>query len=282
MLFDERKLLLIAGPCALESERLVFDVASYLLELQERFPEILLIFKTSFDKANRTSHTSKRGVGIDEGLRILGRLKEETGLPITTDIHLPEQAERAAEVCDVLQIPAFLCRQTDLLRAAAETGAVISVKKGQFLSPEEMRYVYEKLQAFGAKEIWPIERGTTFGYHDLVVDMRNFSVMRTFSSVAIFDATHSVQQPGSGHGVTVGQRKFVKRLAYAALAAGANGLFFEVHTNPDEAISDSANQLDVKKFGKVIERCLRIWETFRKVDTGTEEGFLAASDSKLN
>jgi 2-dehydro-3-deoxyphosphooctonate aldolase (KDO 8-P synthase) len=190
----------------------------------------------------------------------LEKLKERYQFPITTDVHLPEQAKKVAAICDVVQIPAFLCRQTDLLAAAAETGRVISVKKGQFLSPQEMRYVIEKLQYFGAEEIWPMERGTTFGYNNLVVDMRSFSIMKQFSPVVIFDATHSVQLPGAGEGKTIGQREFVEHLAYGALAAGANGLFFEVHRDPDGAICDGANQLDVHHFGKIVENCLKFWQ----------------------
>ena len=266
MLYNPRKLLIITGPCALESHELVFDVARYLTEIQEEFPEVQLVFKSSFDKANRSSGHSLRGVGLDTGVEIFRELKKETGLLLTTDIHLPEQAGRVADVCDVLQIPAFLCRQTDLLQAAAATGRVVSVKKGQFLSPEEMQFVIEKLRDFGAKEIWPMERGTTFGYHNLVVDMRSFSIMREFSSIAIFDATHSVQLPGAGNGITIGQRKFVEHLAYAALAAGANGLFFEVHSRPDQAICDAANQLDIHEFKKIVAQCLKFWKLRKEIE----------------
>ncbi|UPA28232.1 MAG: 3-deoxy-8-phosphooctulonate synthase [Verrucomicrobiota bacterium] len=265
-LFDPQKLLIIAGPCALESRELAFEVAHYLLEIQKVCPEVEIIFKTSCDKANRSSVHSQRGIGFDQGLPILCELKEATGLPIICDVHLPEHTMRVAEVCDVLQIPAFLCRQTDLLRVAAETGRVIAVKKGQFLSPEEMRFVFEKLKIFGATEIWPMERGATFGYHNLVVDMRSFPIMRQFSPVAIFDATHSVQIPGTSAGVTMGHREFVENLAYAALSAGANGLFFEVHTDPDHAICDAANQLDVHNFLDVIRNCVRFWLLRRTIE----------------
>lgn len=265
-LFDPRRLLLIAGPCALESEELVFEVAGYLDKIREKFPDIQLIFKASLDKANRSSVKSGRGIGVEEGLEVLKKLKKFYPFPLTTDVHWPEQAARIGEVCDVLQIPAFLCRQTDLLRAAAATGRVVSVKKGQFLSPHEMRYVLEKLAYFGAKEAWPIERGTTFGYNNLVVDMRSFAVMRRFSAVAIFDATHSVQLPGAGDGKTIGEREFAEHLAYAAVAAGANGLFFEVHPRPDEAICDAANQLDVHHFDAVVGQCLAFWEVRKKLE----------------
>ncbi|MDR2201096.1 MAG: 3-deoxy-8-phosphooctulonate synthase [Puniceicoccales bacterium] len=259
MLFDHNKLLIIAGPCVIESEELVIQVADYLQKIQEKFPAVQLIFKASFDKANRSSVRGGRGVGLEEGLAILKGVKDRYGFPLTTDIHWPDQAIRVGEVCDVLQIPAFLCRQTDLLQAAVETGRVVSVKKGQFLSPKEMGYVIEKLTYFGAKEIWPIERGTTFGYNNLVVDMRTFPLLRRMASTVIFDATHSVQLPGAGDGITVGQREFVEHLAYAALAAGANGVFFETHIAPDQAICDAMNQLDVHYFDKIVERCLKFW-----------------------
>jgi 2-dehydro-3-deoxyphosphooctonate aldolase (KDO 8-P synthase) len=265
MLFNAERLLIIAGPCALESEALVFEVAGYLQEIQRHFPQIQFVFKTSLDKANRSSVSGARGIGIKDGLIILERLKRKYQFLVTTDVHLPEQAEEVAVVCDVLQVPAFLCRQTDLLGAVARTGRVISVKKGQFLSPQEMRYVIEKLRYFGAEEIWPMERGTTFGYNNLVVDMRSFPIMGQFSPIVIFDATHSVQLPGAGNGQTIGQREFVEHLAYGALAAGANGLFFEVHTNPEEAICDGANQLDVRHFGKVVENCLKFWQVRRDI-----------------
>ncbi|MDR1434832.1 MAG: 3-deoxy-8-phosphooctulonate synthase [Puniceicoccales bacterium] len=267
MLFNREKLLIIAGPCALESEELVFEVAHYLEKIRERFPEIQLIFKTSLDKANRSSMASGRGMGMEKGLPILEKLKNHYSFPVTTDVHLPEQAVEVAGVCDVLQVPAFLCRQTDLLRAVAETGRIVSVKKGQFLSPDEMQHVIGKLAHFGAKEIWPMERGTTFGYNNLVVDMRSFPIMRRFSSVVIFDGTHSVQLPGAGDGKTMGQREFVEHLAYAALAAGANGLFFETHTHPDQAICDAANQLDVHDFDRIVERCLKFWEIRKDLES---------------
>jgi 2-dehydro-3-deoxyphosphooctonate aldolase (KDO 8-P synthase) len=266
MLFDAERLLIIAGPCALESETLVFEVADYLQKIQQKFPQIQFIFKASFDKANRSSVGSARGVGIEEGLVILEKLKSKYRFPVTTDVHLPEQATRVAAVCDVLQVPAFLCRQTDLLAAVAKAGRVVSVKKGQFLSPNEMRYVIEKLQYFGAREIWPIERGTTFGYNNLVVDMRGFPIMRRFSSVVIFDATHSVQLPGAGEGKSIGERQFVEHLAYAALATGANGLFFEVHTDPDGAICDAANQLDVHDFEAIVARCWKFWQLRKEIE----------------
>ena len=263
MLFDEKKLLIIAGPCALESAELLGNIAKIFKAIEANNPEIQLIFKTSFDKANRTSATSKRGVGLEKGLEILQDFKAKYNFTLTTDIHLPEHAARVAGVVDVVQIPAFLCRQTDILQAAAEIGKVVSVKKGQFLSPYEMKYVVEKLQAFGAKEIWQMDRGTTFGYNNLVVDMRNFEIMKRFSPVAILDATHSVQMPGAGDGKTLGNREFAETLAYAALSAGANGLFFEVHTDPDRAICDAANQIHANKFEGIVKNCLQIWRSRR-------------------
>lgn len=263
MLFDGNKLLIIAGPCALESAKLLEDVAQVFQKITENNLEIQLVFKTSLDKANRTSVNSNRGVGLERGLEILRDFKAKYPFPITTDIHLPEQAERVAEVVDVIQIPAFLCRQTDILQAAAETGKVVSVKKGQFLAPNEMKYVVEKLYTFGAQEVWQMDRGTTFGYHNLIVDMRNFEIMKEFSQVAILDATHSVQMPGAGQGKTLGNRAFAEILAYAALSAGANGLFFEVHVDPDHAICDAANQIHVSKFEDIIKNCLQVWRTRR-------------------
>ncbi len=259
MIYDPKRLLLIAGPCSLESEKVSLTVAESLAALAQRFPELNIVFKGSFDKANRTSLGSDRGPGVDEGLALLQKAKELTGFPVTTDFHLPEQAAPVAEVCDVLQVPAFLCRQTDLLVAAAKTGRVVNVKKGQFLSPTEMQFVVNKLESAQAAEIWQTERGTTFGYQNLVVDMRSFSIMRGYGHPAIFDATHSVQLPGAGGGKTTGQREFVPSLARAALAAGANGVFFETHPNPAEAISDGPNQIPLDEFPALIESCLKIW-----------------------
>jgi 2-dehydro-3-deoxyphosphooctonate aldolase (KDO 8-P synthase) len=266
MLFNPEKLLVIAGPCALESEALVFEVADYLQTIQRRFPEVQFVFKTSLDKANRSSVRSARGIGIGDGLVILKKLKKQYRFPMTTDVHLPEQAEKVSALCDVLQVPAFLCRQTDLLAAVAGTGRTVSVKKGQFLSPQKMYYVLEKLRHFGAVEVWPMERGTTFGYNNFMVDMRSFRMMKQFSSIVIFDATHSVQLPGAGEGKTIGQREFAEHLAYGALAAGANGLFFEVHSNSDEAICDGANQIDVHCFKGIVENCLKFWRLRRDID----------------
>ncbi len=263
MIYDSERLLLIAGPCSLESETIALTVAEKLAALGQQFSELNLVFKGSFDKANRTSLGSDRGPGQDEGLALLQKAKDATGLPVTTDFHLPEQAAPVAEVCDVLQVPAFLCRQTDLLVAAAKTGRVVNVKKGQFLSPTEMQFVVNKLEGANAAEIWQTERGTTFGYQNLVVDMRSFSIMQGYGHPAIFDATHSVQLPGAGGGKTTGQREFVPSLARAALAAGAKGVFFETHPNPSEAISDGPNQIPLEDFPALVESCLKIWAAAR-------------------
>lgn len=259
MIFDDTKLLLVAGPCSLENENVTFQSAEKLVNLQEKYPALKVVFKGSFDKANRSSIFSARGPGLHEGLRLLSSVKSRYGLLTTTDIHLPEQAEPAAQVCDLLQIPAFLCRQTDLLVAAARTGRSVSVKKGQFLAPHEMHYVVQKLREAGAYEVLQIERGTTFGYNNLVVDMRSFEIMKRDGCPALFDATHSVQLPGAGDGCTLGQREFVGLLARSAVAAGANGLFFEIHPCPDEAICDAANQISLDRFEDIVASCLRVW-----------------------
>jgi 2-dehydro-3-deoxyphosphooctonate aldolase (KDO 8-P synthase) len=263
MLFDAQKLLVIAGPCSLENERVCRTVAEALLKIGATLPELKFIFKGSFDKANRTSLAGDRGTGIDEGLRLLALIKRDYGFPVLTDVHDTHQVPVVAAVCDVIQIPAFLCRQTDLLLAAAATGRVVNVKKGQFLSPQEMVYVTGKLREGHAKEIWQTERGTTFGYQNLVVDMRSFAIMKQNGFPTIFDATHSVQLPGAGGGKSTGQREFVPPLAKAALAAGADGLFLETHPNPAEAISDGPNMVPLSELQALLSSCLRIWESVR-------------------
>jgi 2-dehydro-3-deoxyphosphooctonate aldolase (KDO 8-P synthase) len=263
MLFQSDKFLLIAGPCTLESESLCREVALALKDLQKRFPQLQLVFKGSFDKANRTSIHSHRGPGLAKGLEWLAAIKEEFGFPTLTDFHLPEQAKPVAEVVDILQIPAFLCRQTDMLTAAAATGRVVNVKKGQFLSPGEMRYVVQKLEESSASEIWLTERGTTFGYQNLVVDMRNFFQMAPFGHPMVFDATHSVQMPGAGEGSTTGKREFIPTLARAAVAAGANGLFVETHPDPEKATSDGPNQVPLQQMAELIEPVLKIRQALK-------------------
>lgn len=263
MIYDPSKLLLLAGPCSLESLDTCRPVADQLAKLQAKHPELNILFKGSFDKANRTSITSNRGTGIDEGLEIFKTIQSEYGFKTITDIHLPDQCAKVGAVVDALQIPAFLCRQTDLLVAAAETGCAINVKKGQFLSPYEMEFVTNKLEEAGAKEIWQTDRGTTFGYQNLVVDMRSFSIMAQNGHPTVIDATHSVQLPGAAGGVSGGQREYVPALARAALAAGANGVFLETHPDPSKAISDAASQIPLEELPALIESLLRVWQAVR-------------------
>jgi 2-dehydro-3-deoxyphosphooctonate aldolase (KDO 8-P synthase) len=260
---NPQQLLVLAGPCSLESSEISLEVAEFLSGMQKKYPELQVVFKGSFDKANRSSIHSPRGVGLSKGLEILAAVKSTYSLPVTTDFHIPEQAQPVAEICDVLQIPAFLCRQTDMLMAAAKTGKTVSVKKGQFLSPKEMRYVVEKLREAGAQEIWQMERGASFGYQNLVVDMRGFAIMKAFSPTVIFDATHSVQIPGGTAGITQGERVFTPILARAALAAGANGLFFEVHPDVAHATCDAANQCPMDRFEAILQECMAIWKLCR-------------------
>ena len=263
MLFDPAKLLFIAGPCSLENETVCRAVAEALLELRRTRPALNIIFKGSFDKANRTSLAGARGTGLHDGLELLALVRKEYGFPILTDIHETAQVSAVAAVCDVLQIPAFLCRQTDLLLAAAATGRVVNVKKGQFLSPYEMQYVTGKLREGNAREIWQTERGTTFGYQNLVVDMRSFALMRQNGFPTVFDATHSVQLPGAGGGKSSGQREFVPPLARAALAAGSDGLFIETHPDPANAISDGPNMVPLGELPALIDSCLAVWRAVR-------------------
>ncbi len=261
MLFDPKKLLLIAGPCSLENEQICRAVAEKLVALAQAQPEVTVVFKGSFDKANRTSGTGPRGPGLEAGLGLLALVRKDYGFPVLTDVHEPAQVAPVASVCDVLQIPAFLCRQTDLLLAAAASGRVVNVKKGQFLSPQEMPFVTAKLKQGGAREIWQTERGTTFGYQNLVVDMRGFRQMKADRRPVIFDATHSVQRPGAAGGKSGGEREYVAPLAQAAIAAGADGLFLETHPDPAKAISDADSQLPLGDLLPLIARCVAIWRT---------------------
>ena len=263
MLFDPQKLLLIAGPCSLENERVCRTVAETLVDMRRTRPELNVVFKGSFDKANRTSLAGDRGTGIDTGLALLAMVKRDYGFPVLTDVHESTQVGAVAAVCDVVQIPAFLCRQTDLLLAAAATGRVVNVKKGQFLSPPEMVHVTGKLREGRAREIWQTERGTTFGYQNLVVDMRSFSILRQSGFPTVFDATHAVQLPGAGGGKSSGQREFVAPLAKAALAAGAEGLFIETHPDPANAISDGPNMIALDDLPALIDGCLAVWRVVR-------------------
>ena len=251
--------LVIAGPCAIESESLCIQVAETLGGVAGRL-QIQLVFKASFDKANRTSAGSYRGPGLDEGLAVLDKVRREHGLPVTTDVHLPEQAAAAGEVCDLLQIPAFLCRQTDLLLAAAATGRAVNVKKGQFLAPEDMKHAVAKLLAGGCRDVMLCERGTFFGYGRLVNDFGGLIAMRAFGTPVIFDATHSVQRPASLGGATGGDRSLVEPLARAAAAVGVDGYFFETHPDPDQAMSDGPNMVPLEEFEVMLGRVLRIHE----------------------
>lgn len=255
---DEPRLLLIAGPCVAESLDLCLVVADTLLELGARHRELDIVFKASFDKANRTSIGSFRGLGLDEGLGILAEVKARTGLPVITDVHESAQTEPVAAVADYLQVPAFLCRQTDLLLAAAATGRPVLVKKGQFLDPRNTAHITAKLRAGGCDDILLGERGTTFGYGDLVVDFRSLVVMREPGVRVVYDATHSVQQPGAADGTSGGLREFIVPLARAAVAVGCDGLFFETHPDPVHARSDGPNALPLDRLGAVVESLLAI------------------------
>ncbi|MBP9914276.1 MAG: 3-deoxy-8-phosphooctulonate synthase [Opitutaceae bacterium] len=263
MLHDPNRLLVIAGPCSLEGEKICRAVAKKLSDLRDKFPELNLVFKGSFDKANRTSAKGLRGTGMAAGLKLLALIKRDYGFPVLTDVHEREQMKAVAAVCDVIQIPAFLSRQTDLLLAAAKTGRIVNVKKGQFLSPQEMVHVTGKLREGKAREIWQTERGTTFGYQNLVVDMRSFAIMKQNGFPTVFDATHSVQLPGAAGGKSGGQREFVPPLALAALAAGADGLFIETHPDPAKAISDGPNMVPLRELPALLEKCLAVWKTVR-------------------
>lgn len=247
---------LIAGPCVIESEQLLDTVAQELVRINQELG-VDIIFKASFDKANRTSIRSFRGPGLEKGIELLGNVKRKYGLRILTDIHESHQAELAATVCDVIQIPAFLCRQTDLLVAAAKTGRIVNIKKAQFLSGKDMKYPVEKALDSGAEEVWLTERGNSFGYNNLVVDFRNIPDMKGIVSNVIMDCTHSVQRPSAGDGKTVGDRKFVPMMALAAKAFGATGYFFEVHPDPDQGLSDAANMLELAKLEGLVRELLK-------------------------
>ena len=263
--FPADAFFVIAGPCVIEDDDLNFRVADHLARVAERVPGGI-IFKASFDKANRSNLGAARGPGIDEGLAALARVRAHSGLPVLTDVHLPEQCAAAAQVADVLQIPAFLSRQTDLLLAAGATGKPVNVKKGQWMQPEAMRGAVDKVRAGATSELAVTERGTFFGYGDLVVDMRSFVRMRTACNApVIFDGTHSVQQPGRGEGGSSGgAREFIPPLTYAAVAAGADGLFLETHPDPEHAPSDGPNMLPLSQVGTVIDRAIELWQLCRR------------------
>ena len=252
-------LLLIGGPCALESEELARRVAGTLQEICARLG-ISYVFKASFDKANRTSLEAYRGPGLQEGLAILARIRSDLGVPVISDIHDITQVSAAAEVLDILQIPAFLCRQTDLLTAAARTGKPVNVKKGQFVSPWDMQNVVNKLRGAGGKKIMLVERGASFGYNNLVVDMRSLPVMRSLGCPVVYDATHSVQLPGGAGGSSGGQREFILPLARAAVAVGIDGLFMEIHPEPEKALCDGPNSIPLDEIESILKQLLRIRE----------------------
>ena len=256
------RLTLIAGPCVIETEALCLRVAGEL-ERTCRKLDINYVFKASFDKANRTSIRSFRGPGLEAGLKILAKVRGEFGVPVLTDVHTEAQAAIAGEVVDVLQIPAFLCRQTDLIEAAVVTGQVVNLKKGQFLSPEDMGQTVEKARSAGGKKILVTERGTTFGYNNLVADLRSIPIMKQFGCPVIFDATHSVQLPGGSGDKSGGQREFAPVLARAALAAGANGMFIETHPHPDHALSDGANMIPLSEMSAVLRSLVKVFNAVK-------------------
>ncbi|MCW5555558.1 MAG: 3-deoxy-8-phosphooctulonate synthase [Verrucomicrobiae bacterium] len=253
-----RRLTLIAGPCVVESEKLCLEVARTLKRVCDRLG-ILYVFKASFDKANRTSARSFRGPGLEAGLAALARVRATLGVPVLTDVHTEAQAAIAADVVDILQIPAFLCRQTDLIEAAVVTGNIVNLKKGQFLSPGEMHRVVEKARKAGGKRILVTERGTTFGYNNLVADMRSIPMLKQTGCPVIFDATHSVQLPGGGGDKSGGQREFAPVLARAALAAGAHGIFIETHPRPDRALSDGPNMIPLTEMPALLKNLLKVF-----------------------
>ena len=259
----ERPLLLIAGPCVLESEELGLQLASTMQEICDRLG-ISYVFKASFDKANRTSISSFRGPGLEQGLAYLARIRQKLGVPVISDIHEPNQAQTAAEVLDIIQIPAFLCRQTDLLTAASATGKPINLKKGQFVSPWEMKNGVNKIRSSGASQVMLVERGASFGYNNLVVDMRGLPVMQGFDCPVIYDATHSVQQPGGQGTTSGGERQFVPVLARAAVAVGVAGLFIETHDEPEKSPSDGPNMVPLNELESLLRELMEIDQIAKK------------------
>lgn len=253
----QNPLVLLAGPCVLEGYERSLKIGRAIKEITDRLG-IPYVFKASFDKANRSSYKAYRGPGIDEGLAMLAAIKKELGVPVVSDVHECDQIEKAAKVLDIMQIPAFLCRQTDLLETVAKSGCVVNVKKGQFLAPDDMKNVVDKLKHAGAENIMLTERGASFGYHNLVVDMRGLAIMRECGYPVIFDATHSVQLPGGGGTCSSGQRQFVSALTRAAVATGIDGLFMEIHDNPEEALCDGPNMLAVDQLEDVLKDVLAI------------------------
>ena len=259
------KLTILAGPCAIENQEILNETAQGLKEITKEL-DINFVFKSSFDKANRSSLTSYRGPGMEKGLKMLQEVKEKYDLPIVTDIHEPSQAKKVSEVADIIQIPAFLCRQTDLLVAAGKTNKIINIKKGQFLAPEQMKSLIKKVEDSGNKNIMITDRGTTFGYNNLVVDFRGIPIMEGFGYPVVFDATHSVQLPGANGTSSGGDRRFVPTLAKAAMAAGADVLFFEIHPEPDKALCDGANMVALKDAKELFDICNKIFKLVRGLD----------------
>jgi len=259
---DSSPLFFIAGPCVIEDDVMALEVASELLSISRDY-NIFIIFKASYDKANRTSVNSYRGPGIERGIEVLARIKAETGLPVLSDIHTPEEVNKVKEVLDVLQIPAFLCRQTDLLLSAAMSQKAVNIKKGQFLSPWDMKNAVEKIKHAGNNNIMVTERGTMLGYNNLVVDMRSIPVMKSFGYPVVFDATHSVQLPGGTGAASGGQREYIRTLSMAAVAAGCDGVFMEVHPDPGKALSDGATQVPLKEVRSLVKDLSRLGDFVR-------------------
>lgn len=259
-------LFLIAGPCVIESRNTALETAAELKEICQRVG-IPFVYKSSYDKANRTSGSSFRGPGLEQGLDILNEVRESLNVPVLTDVHTPEQVSVAAQAIDILQTPAFLCRQTDLIQAAAASGKTVNIKKGQFLAPQEMRHVVDKAREVGGEDrIMVCERGATFGYHNLVVDMRSLSIMRNTGCPVVFDATHSVQLPGAADGRSGGEREHIPVLARAAVAAGVSGLFMETHPNPDKALSDGPNAWPLNKMEDLLKTLVAIDNTVKPLE----------------
>jgi 2-dehydro-3-deoxyphosphooctonate aldolase (KDO 8-P synthase) len=259
-------LVLIAGPCVIESEQHALDLGGRIADLARR-AGLPYVFKASFDKANRTSLGSYRGPGLDNGLKILARVGRELSVPVLTDIHEPWQAERVGAVAQVLQIPAFLSRQTDLIQAAAATGRAVNIKKGQFLAPFDMKHVLAKATEGGNRRVFLTERGTSFGYNNLVVDMRAFPMMRSLGAPVVFDVTHSLQLPGAGHGASAGLSEYIEPLASAGVAAGVDGVFLEVHEDPSRALSDGPNALPLARLAPLLERLVAINALVKRRDS---------------
>lgn len=253
--------VIIAGPCVVESDKLVLETAAFLFDVTQRLG-LPYVFKASYDKANRTSHRSFRSIGFEPALRILERVRNEVGVPVLTDVHETNQVAAVAQVVDVMQVPAFLCRQTDLIQEIARSQKVVNIKKGQFMAPDDMEYALQKAQDVGNSRVFLTERGTTFGYHNLVVDMRSLVIMRRFAPV-VFDLTHSIQMPGGMGGRSGGQREFAPYLARAAAAVGVDGFFLETHPDPNSALSDGPNMIPLNNVEALLESLLKVWESAR-------------------